>query len=465
MSVGRWRLPAALGCESPGNLVAFVGGGGKTSLMFALAAVLPGRVVVTTTTRIFAAQMRLAPAIEYAADLSRLDQLLEAHGRCLVVGQVEGDKAFGVDPALPAALLARPDVDFVLVEADGSRMRPVKAPAAHEPVIPPGTTLVVPVAGLDALERPLEEVAHRPELVKRITNEEIGIRNEESGSAGARERGNSSEDRQGHYLTAQGLARLLTHPEGGLKGVPEAARVVAFLNKAEGESRLAMGRTAAQLMLREPRLAQVAIATVRAAEPVREVWQRVAAVVLAAGESRRMGHNKLLLPWGDTTVLGQTVANVRATNVHGLLVVTGHERDRVERLFAGPDIQAVHNDNYGQGMLSSVQTAIRALPESVAAALIVLGDQPMVTPAVIDRLLITYAGSPAGLVAPTYDGRRGNPVIIDRRHFAELLDLPAEAAPRALLQRHLDDLLLVPVEVEAVLHDLDRPEQYERWRP
>ena len=174
-----WALPDALGISSSPELVAFVGGGGKTSLLFALAAALPGRVVVTTTTRIFAAQMRLAPAVVYADDLSRLGELLDTHGRCLVVGRVDGEKARGVPPDLPARLLARPDVDAVLVEADGSRMRPVKAPATHEPVIPPEATLVVPVVGLDALEGPIDKVAHRPELVRSITNYELGIRNEE----------------------------------------------------------------------------------------------------------------------------------------------------------------------------------------------------------------------------------------------------------------------------------------------
>jgi probable selenium-dependent hydroxylase accessory protein YqeC len=107
----QWTLPAALGLGCGPELVAFVGGGGKTSLLFALAVALPGRVVITTTTRIFAAQMRLAPAVVYADDLSRLGELLDAHGRCLVVGHVDGEKARGVSPDLPARLLARPDVD------------------------------------------------------------------------------------------------------------------------------------------------------------------------------------------------------------------------------------------------------------------------------------------------------------------------------------------------------------------
>ena len=469
-----WALPDALGISPSPELVAFVGGGGKTSLLFALAAALPGRVVVTTTTRIFAAQMRLAPAVVYADDLSRLGELLDTHGRCLVVGRVDGEKARGVPPDLPARLLARPDVDIVLVEADGSRMRPVKAPAAHEPVIPLEATLVVPVVGLDALEGPIDEVAHRPELVRRITNYELRIRNEDRGHVPSSIGRGSEEDQ----LTPAALARLLTHPEGGLKGVPEGARVVPFLNKVDSAARLDAARTVARLMLVEPRVERVVLGAVQTERPVGEVWRRVTAVVLAAGESRRMGRNKLLLPWGETTVLGQTLDNVRASAVHNVMVVTGHEREQVEAVvrrqspvfgassdLAVPSLPAINNADYAKGMLASVQTAIDALPPAIDAILVVLGDQPMVGPETINRLLVAYAATPAGLIAPISGGRRGNPVLIDRRYFAELLALPADAAPRALLARYPDDVLAVPVADDAVLHDLDLPEQYARFRP
>ncbi len=459
----RWTLPVALGIGGA-ELVAFVGGGGKTSLIFALAAALPGRVVITTTTRIFAAQMRLAPAVIYADDLAPLGPLLARHGRCLVVGHVDGDKARGVDPDLPARLLARPDVDFVLVEADGARLRPVKAPADHEPVIPPETTLVVPVAGLDALEKPLDEVAHRPERARALLAETP------TGASLAAD----------GALTPAGLARLLAHAQGGLKGVPAGARAVVWLNKVEGAGRLEQGRAAARLMLRQPRVSRVVLGAAARAAPVREVARRVTAVVLAAGESRRMGTNKLLLPWGETTVLGRTLANVGAAAVHDLLLVTGHERERVEAMAGrawdaarakesgsvpSEQLPMFFNHDYANGMLTSVQAAVRALPANADAILVMLGDQPMVTTDTIDRLLRAYAATPAGLVAPYHGGRRGNPVIIDRRYFDELLALPADAAPRVLLARHTDDLLAVEVEDEAVLLDLDRPEEYERRRP
>ncbi len=458
MTTGRWTLPAALDIGERPELAAFVGGGGKTSLMFALATALPGGTILTTTTRIFAAQMKQSPAVVYAGDLSRLDDLLAAHGRCLVVGRVEGDKALGVDLDLPARLLARPDVDAVLVEADGSRMRPVKAPAAHEPVIPPEATLVVPVAGIDALDGRVDVVGHRPELIREVTNDEFRTTNEAVGVSGQPMMIDGR-------LTPAGLARVLTHPLGGLKGVPATARVIPFINKVETTGQLAAAREAAALMLRAPRVSRVVLGAVQAADPVRAVWRRVTAVVLAAGESRRMGRNKLLLPWGDTTVLGRTLANVATSKVADVVVVTGHDRQEIESVASPHGIATIPNRDYAKGMLSTVQAGIRSLPPVVEAALVILGDQPLVPARLIDELLQAYAASPHGLVAPVYDGRRGNPVIIDRRHFAELLALPADAAPRALLQRHPDDLLLVEVEDDAVLHDLDRPEDYERWRP
>ena len=447
-----WSLPAALGIGGRPELVAFVGGGGKTSLMFALAAALPGRVVMTTTTRIFAAQTKHATAVVHEDDLAPLGDALAAHGRCLVVGRVEGDKALGVDPGLPGRLLARGDVDYVLVEADGSRMRPIKAPADHEPVIPPDTTLLVPMAGMDALEGTIEEVGHRPERIREIRNYELGIRNEVWPSI------------VGGRLTAAGLARVLAHPQGGLKGVPAGAQVIPFLNKADTAERLERAQEAAALLLREPRVSRVAIGALHAEKPVREVRRRVAAVVLAAGESRRMGTNKLLLPWGEMSVLERTLRNVAASGVAETVVVTGHEQEFTEPLAVRYG-RVSFNRDYTKGMLSSVQTAVHAIGPAAEAMLVMLGDQPLVGPDIIDALLAAYAAGPHGLVAPTYGGRRGNPVIIDRCYFAELLALPPEAAPRALLQRHPDDLLLVEVESDAILHDLDRPEDYERLRP
>jgi molybdenum cofactor cytidylyltransferase len=448
-----WTILDALRIGDRPELVAFVGGGGKTSLMFALAAELPGRTVITTTTRIFAAQIALAPAVCHAENLGYLGQHLARYGRCLVISEVEGDKAYGVDPELPARLLARADVDNVLVEADGSRMRPVKAPADHEPVMPEATTLLVPLAGLDALENPIDEIAHRPELIHNMLTSIAG-----NFSA-------SPLLTADQRLTPTGLALIMTHPAGGLKHVPSTARIVPWFNKADTKERHRAGQLVASQVLRDPRINWVVIGAAKSHQPVREVHRRATAVIPAAGESRRMGRNKLLLPWGESTVLEQTLANVAATSVYDMVVVSGHDPAAITARAAAAGARVLHNPDFVTGMLSSVQTAVRQLGPDVEAVLVMLGDQPMVSSEIIDRIVAAYATGPQGLVAPYYQGQRGNPVLIDRRYFDELLALPADSAPKVLLQRHGGDIREVEIGSPTIFYDLDRPEDYERWKP
>ncbi len=445
-----FTLPTAFNLRPHNELIAFVGGGGKTSLLFALGAALPGRRILTTTTRIFAAQMSRAEVVifftaEHAEDAeAKIGEALDEVGVCLVVGGIVGDKAVGVPPELPGAWLARPDVDFVLVEADGSRMRPIKAPAAHEPVIPPETTLVVPVVGIDALDGRFLDITHRPEIAAQLLPHLV----------------------TGERLSVADVARLMAHPQGGLKGVPDGARVVPFINKVETAAQRSDARQIAQQLLHTPRIERVLIGAAKSEQPVREVHQRVTAVILAAGEGRRMGQpTKQLLPWGSTTVLGQTIRNVQQTAVHHTLVITGHEAAAVQQIAHSAGAETLHNPAYATGeMLSSLQTAVHALDESVTAVLVLLGDQPMVQPETMDLLLAAYWQGHGDLVAPVFEGRRGNPVLIGRRFFAELLALPPGDAPRTLLCRHADQLHLVPVPTDDILRDLDSPEQYERER-
>jgi molybdenum cofactor cytidylyltransferase len=457
------NLASALNIGQTG-LIAITGGGGKTSLMFALAKILPGKVVITTTTRIFAAQMIQAPAVciyesEGTANLdeeeqaqtsnvkvgeySELGSMLSRYGSCLVVARIDGAKALGVPIALPGQLLARPDVDFVIVEADGSRMQPIKAPADHEPVINPETNLVVNVVGIDAIGGRLTDIAHRPERVARVTGLELDDR-----------------------LTGDALEALIVHPDGGMKSVPDKATFISFINKVETESDLAIGRRVAKRILQQPRVSRVVIGALRSDKPVLELHRRVKAVVLAAGESKRMGSAKQLLPWGTTTVLGQTLDNLEQSGVTDIVVVSGHARETIETVADRLGVASIYNPRYADGeMLSSLQAAVSRFPDNIEAILVMLADQPMVRAQTIDQLLVAYWRCKGELIAPMFKGERGNPVLIGRKFFPELLALPQGSAPRDLVRRHQDKLNLVEVDTDSVLQDLDRPEQYERLRP
>jgi probable selenium-dependent hydroxylase accessory protein YqeC len=214
VTLGADRLPQVL-TVTPGDLVALVGGGGKTSLMLALGRALAAsgqRTVLTTTTRIAAYEQALAPAVCPPGDEATLAAALATHSCCLLAQPSGSHKAAGLAPHMPQQLLARPDVDVVVVEADGAAQHPVKAPAQHEPALPHGTTLLIVVAGIDALSAPIAAVAHRPDIVAALT-------------------GLAPSD----HLSPQALARLLIHPQGGLKSLPPHARAVVFVNKVEAE--------------------------------------------------------------------------------------------------------------------------------------------------------------------------------------------------------------------------------------
>ena len=241
------------------EVVALVGGGGKTTAMFSLAREMVdkgGRVITTTTTHIFAAQIALAPAQVLAADATRdsVSAALAAHRHVLVIGATNPSSGRAAGPSLDLFRRLRewcPGA-CILNEADGSRMLPFKAPAGHEPVIPGETTLVVPVVGADVFGQTLDaDHVHRPELVSALSGAALGT-----------------------PITPEIVARVLAHPEGGRKGVPPSARVVVLINKVESLPDRKPARETAERLLRDPAIHSVVLATLRGAEPVLEVCTR-----------------------------------------------------------------------------------------------------------------------------------------------------------------------------------------------
>jgi molybdenum cofactor cytidylyltransferase len=198
-------------------------------------------------------------------------------------------------------------------------------------------------------------------------------------------------------------------------------------------------------------------------DPIREVRRRVAAVVAAAGRSLRMEGDtaKQLLPWAESTVIGRVVETLAQCPISPLLVVTGHCAKEVRQELAETGIQTIYNPDYETGeMLSSIQVGVDALGNVVSGCLVVLADQPWLQAEIVESLLDAYASSPAGIVAPVFQGRRGHPVLIDRRHWMELLALEPGLAPRHLLQRHPADTRLVLVESDSVIRDMDTLDDY-----
>lgn len=192
----------------------------------------------------------------------------------------------------------------------------------------------------------------------------------------------------------------------------------------------------------------------------------ITAIVLAAGESRRMGRPKLALPWGKTTVLGQVLATYTHAGVDNLLVVTGGNRDQVEALI-GDSARVVFNPDYARGeMLSSLQCGVRNLEPACKAILIALADQPLLRSDSVKAVIAAYQdSSQASIVVPSYQLRRGHPWLATAIHWDEILELRAPLSLRDFLRRHQEEIHYVTVDDPGVLQDLDTPDDYLKTRP
>ena len=185
----------------------------------------------------------------------------------------------------------------------------------------------------------------------------------------------------------------------------------------------------------------------------------VAAVVLAAGRSTRMGpQNKLTAELGGKPMVRHVVEAALASRARPVLVVTGHQATDVEAALAGLDVTLVPNPDYATGLASSLKAGVGAVPVACDGALILLGDMPRVTPQHIDGLIAAFAAAADAVVVPVHEGRQGNPVLWPRRYFAELLQLQGDAGARRLIAEHRGRVREVQVGSDAIFADVDTPE-------
>ncbi len=190
--------------------------------------------------------------------------------------------------------------------------------------------------------------------------------------------------------------------------------------------------------------------------------ERIGAVVLAAGRSRRFGSAKLLLPFGDSTVIGCVVEALAETGLDPIVVVAGEHRDSLAEALRDTRAQFVSNPNPDRGMLSSVQIGVGALPPDLNRFLLTLGDQPRLRPAHVAHLLREQRRAGKGIAIATHGGKRGHPVVFDAGYREAVLALQHDVTLRNLIHSHAEDIVAVECESDAVIRDIDTREDYER---
>lgn len=444
------------------DVVAFVGGGGKTTLLFRLAAEIAGRgrrVITTTTTRIFTGQIGQSPAHLVMSggqiDWAQLSRQLDQHGQCLLITSAIGEKAEGIAPATVDSLVEalreqrrHLNVGAVLVEADGSRNRPVKAPAAHEPVLPETTNVLAPLFGLDGIGLAIAEPQmHRPERIRAA----LGL------------------NENGVRLTPEMASRLITHPLGGAKGLRAGMRFLPFLNKADTAPRLASGRLVASRLAQKGYSSIVGAVGNSEADPVVERWGPTAAVILAAGTSRRMGRPKQLLEWRGQPLVVHAVKAAVDSRADQVIIVLGAHQQQIQAALAGAfdwhrgRVRVVNNPAWADGQSTSVLAALQALPDECQAVMFLPVDQPGLPSSLLRRMWRLWRQG-YDRVAPQVDGQlRGAPAIFDRRFWPQLRKLTGDQGARPLLRTDRESIAPVTVR-EEWLADIDTPEDWMRFQ-
>jgi molybdenum cofactor cytidylyltransferase len=448
--VEAFRLPI-----SPKNRLAFVGAGGKTTGMFRLAYELEPA-LVTTSTHLGAWQASYADRhIIWKEDdpLPDIESTL-CSGVTLITGALEGDtgRLLGLSLNQLAkldALAGYHDLP-ILVEADGARLRPLKAPAAHEPVIPPYTDLAIVFAGLSALGKPLtSDWVHRPDRFTALTG--LG---------------------QGQPISLGSLASMLTHSEGGKKGIPARASRVVFLNQADTADLQSAGQELARMLLPEYRSVVIASfesskertvtdeQVLRQSAVIHAVYEPVAAIILAAGGARRFGQPKQLLPWEGEPFVRRVARTALEAGLSPVIVVTGAWVDEVDGAVRGLRVRIANNPDWQAGQGGSVRVGAQALPEACGGAVFLLADQPQIPVTLISALLAEHAHTLAPIVAPMVNGQRGNPVLFDRATFPDLLTLSGDSGGRALFSRY--KVTWLPWHDASILTDVDTLDDYHK---
>lgn len=424
--------------------IAFTGAGGKTTAIFNLAREAAGiypAVLVTSSTHLATHQAAAGDqhvVIQSEADVALLDPG-KIRGVLVVTGDAGSDErvtGLTLDFLHKLDAVARQAGIPMLIEADGARMRPLKAPADHEPVVPSFADMVVVSAGLSGLDQRLgADFVHRPEIYARVAGKPLGER-----------------------LTFRDITTVLCSAEGGLKGIPQGAGRVALLNQADTDILQATASRMAGRLL-ESYATVVTAALGSESGQVFSRHEKIAAVVLAAGGSRRLGVPKQFLDWQGRPLIVHAAVQALAAGCFPVVVVTGAEHELAVNALAGLPVQVVHNPDWEAGQSTSVKAGLAAIQAAVGGAVFLLVDQPFVNAPLIRAVVDSHARSGAPITAPLIDEKRGNPVLFDRVTFPDFAGLHGDVGGRPLFARYRVNW--VPWHDSRPLLDIDTLSDYE----
>jgi len=188
----------------------------------------------------------------------------------------------------------------------------------------------------------------------------------------------------------------------------------------------------------------------------------ISGILLGAGESKRMGVNKLLLPWRRKTVLEHCFETLHQSKVKEVVIVLNIRNKEIVNLFQGLKVKIIVNPYSKRGMSTSIRKGLEAIHPRCDGILIALGDQPFLKTRTINALIRAFDQGKEGIIIPSFQGRHGHPVIFHRRYRRELLNLKGDVGGRSIIERHPGDIRVVPIKSVGVVKDIDTWQDYRR---
>ncbi len=432
---GRLNLRQTLRAER-NSIISFVGAGGKTTAMFQLARQLEPPVVVTCTTHLGVDQSKLADQhiIIDEASSKCLDLNFTEAGLTLLTGKLMEDARW-------KGLSARTIEDLIdlasqrnvplLIESDGSRCLPLKAPAAHEPAIPAGCTHVVVVAGLYGIGKTLDpKNVHRAEVFSALSGRPLGEK-----------------------VTVEDLEKVLFSPDGGLKNIPVRARRTVLLNQAGDNFDPSCWDPFVKAL--NIKYDSVIIAELKD-EKIFQASEQISGIILAAGGSDRFGTPKQLAEWNGKPLIRWVAEAAVTSRLSKVIVVIGAVDLEVRKLLEDLPVKFVNNPDWASGQASSIQAGLKLNGPETGASIFLLGDQPQVQSELINALISEHSLSLGAVIAPEFAGKRGNPVLFDRSVFSALHRLKGDVGGRAIFSEFSPELISWPD--ASIFMDIDVPD-------
>jgi molybdenum cofactor cytidylyltransferase len=435
---------ASLQLFSNSDQIAWVGAGGKTSLMFSIAKELfADKCVISTTTKLAYSEMELAdrPLKPDNFDNFDVDQIkgVSIIYRGLVENEKEKITGFEDDELLKLSAILHHHQIPLMIEADGSKRKPCKFPALHEPNIPKFVNKVCVVIGLSAIGKPLtDEFFHRPEKIAKVLNISMG-----------------------EEITTDHIFTLLSHPNGGLKNIPGRADKYLFLHQADSlENPHQVDQLASALtgffdhvLLSEIRENKLEIGA---------HWGKIGCVILAAGSGSRFGGPKQLAVYQDKTFIENVIETAQSINFQKRVIILGSYFDEVLPVVNQYQIEVINNQNWRTGQSTSVKMGVGYFKDqSVDAVLFLLVDQPQITPSMVNNVLNLFAHQKEDIIVHSYNNQYRHPILFSKNTFQDLMSIQGDQGGRQLFEQYsprkinlVNDYLAMDVDTVDDLKDL-----------